>query len=604
MSTAKKPAIVFVAAHPDDTEGFAATAFLLRDKYELHVVDLTHGEKGLGVAGLLDGSTAATRTQEETEACALLGATPHFLAEIDGDAYASGGSVGLLAEILKALRPVAVFTHWPVDVHQDHVQAAATTIHALWRLDYQPEVYFFEVMLAQTSNYRPLYYVDVSSTIADKVAMLRKYACQNRDDSIVRDNLKRARIRGAEAAPPVAAAETFTTRDGCPIPGGVLDPFARLGAPSLLRRAVDGPVELPLFDEKAWMFQKGYAPLGIRADECTVKGALIPELLSVTTLSGHRLVPGRDFRVDPEWGVVGLVADAPREPVRLSYAYTELRIDSLVEKDGQRTRRYGEPNVANPIPPALADGERRVENLLVSANGEMHFPILADAADAPRTAPNAEATLPRTLAKLRAGEPVTILAWGDSVTEAAYLPEGERWQGQFVSRLREAFPKSKITLVSRGWGGRNIKSFLDDPSGGGHNFAETVLSVRPDLVVSEFVNDVGFPPDMVQELYGRVLADFRENGIEWTILTPHYIRCDWMGLKGQTDCDDDPRPYTAFVRRFARENGVGLADAALRWGHLWREGIPHETLLRNAINHPNTLGMSFYADALMDFLGL
>ena len=58
------------------------------------------------------------------------------------------------------------------------------------------------------------------------------------------------------------------------------------------------------------------------------------------------------------------------------------------------------------------------------------------------------------------------------------------------------------------------------------------------------------------------------------------------------------------VRQFARENGVGLADAALRWGHLWREGIPHETLLRNAINHPNTFGISFFADALMDFLGL
>ena len=604
MNQTAKPAIVFVAAHPDDTEGFAATAFLLRDKYDLHVVDLTHGEKGLGVAGLVDGTTGARRTREEAEACALLGATPHFLAEIDGDAYASGGSVGLLAEILRALHPVAVFTHWPVDVHQDHVQAAATTAHALWRLDYQPETYFFEVMFAQTSNYRPLYYVDVSPTIADKVAMLRKYACQNRDDCIVRDNLKRARIRGAEAAPPVAAAETFTTRDGCPIPSGVLEPFARLGAPPLLRRAVDGPVELPLFDEKAWAFRKGYTPLCARADECAVKDALVQELLSVATLSDRRLASGRDFRIDPEWGVIGLTSTAPREPVRLSYAYMVRRLDSLVEKAGKVTRRYGEPHVANPVPPALAEGERRVENILVTADGETRFPILADAADAPRTAPNAEATIPRTLAKMRSGEPVTILAWGDSVTEAAYLPEGERWQSQFVRRLREAFPKSEITLATRGWGGRNIKSFLDAPAGDEHNFAEAVLSVKPDLVVSEFVNDAGLPPDTAQELYGRVLADFRANGIEWAILTPHYVRCDWMDLKGQTDCDDDPRPYTAFVRRFARENGVGLADAALRWGHLWREGIPHETLLRNAINHPDTFGMSFYADALMDFLDL
>ena len=43
-----KESIVFIDAHPDDAEGFGATAFLLRDKFDLHVVDLTHGELGLG----------------------------------------------------------------------------------------------------------------------------------------------------------------------------------------------------------------------------------------------------------------------------------------------------------------------------------------------------------------------------------------------------------------------------------------------------------------------------------------------------------------------------------------------------------------------------
>ena len=38
-----KEAVVFVGAHPDDSEGFAATAFLLKDRYDIHVVDLTRG---------------------------------------------------------------------------------------------------------------------------------------------------------------------------------------------------------------------------------------------------------------------------------------------------------------------------------------------------------------------------------------------------------------------------------------------------------------------------------------------------------------------------------------------------------------------------------
>lgn len=77
-----KEAILFLNAHPDDTDGFAGTAYLLKDKYEIHVVDLTRGELGLGPAGLADGSTAYRRTQEETKAQAYYGAKLHFLSEV------------------------------------------------------------------------------------------------------------------------------------------------------------------------------------------------------------------------------------------------------------------------------------------------------------------------------------------------------------------------------------------------------------------------------------------------------------------------------------------------------------------------------------------
>ena len=215
-----RPSVFFVGAHPDDSEGFAATAFLLRDKYDLHVVDLTRGELGLGAKGRDDGSTGRRRTAEEEEACRFLGATPHFLSEVDGDASAGEKSVAQLAELLKAHKPVAVFTHWPVDTHPDHVQAAAVTAHAIARAGVRPERYFFEVEVWQTVNYRPLYSVDVTSTIEDKLTMLRKYACQNRDDFLAKDNRKRALMRGKECG--FAYAETFTTYDGKPIENGVL----------------------------------------------------------------------------------------------------------------------------------------------------------------------------------------------------------------------------------------------------------------------------------------------------------------------------------------------------------------------------------------------
>ena len=40
--------VIFLGAHPDDSEGYAGTAFLLAKNYEIHMVDLTRGELGLG----------------------------------------------------------------------------------------------------------------------------------------------------------------------------------------------------------------------------------------------------------------------------------------------------------------------------------------------------------------------------------------------------------------------------------------------------------------------------------------------------------------------------------------------------------------------------
>ena len=79
----------------------------------------------------------------------------------------------------------------------------------------------------------------------------------------------------------------------------------------------------------------------------------------------------------------------------------------------------------------------------------------------------------------------------------------------------------------------------------------------------------------------------RAIGAEWIILTPHYVRPDWMNLTRERDIDDDPRPYVAGVRQFAATHDVALADAALRYGRLWRQGLPHSALLLNAINPPS-----------------
>ena len=130
-------------------------------------------------------------------------------------------------------------------------------------------------------------------------------------------------------------------------------------------------------------------------------------------------------------------------------------------------------------------------------------------------------------------------------------------------------------------------SYLSEPPGSAHNYREKVLDSKPDLIISEFVNDSAMKPAQVETRYTKLLADFQAMGAEWIILTPHYVRPDWMGLTSERDIDDDPRPYVAGLREFTAKHGVALADASFRYGRLWRQGIPYNTLMVNAINHPD-----------------
>lgn len=370
---------------------------------------------------------------------------------------------------------------------------------------------------------------------------------------------------------------------------------------------------LPLFNPNAGGWVKGAQLLAVRAQETTTPFLLDPSSLVLRSVpGGPPLEKGKDYEADLSWGTVGRLPNGrlrEGQPVWISYRWSPLRLDSVVlTRDGEVELRVGEPRAAAPAPPSLASGERRLANLWIPGRveklAEEHlFPVLEDAyPEPPRPRPSvAERLVPKSLAKLRSGKRIRILAWGDSVTVGTYVPDParERWQEQFLARLKQRFPKAKIDLVTEAWGGRNTGSYLAEPAGSEHNYREKVLAAKPDLIVSEFVNDAGLNPQQVEERYGKLLADFQGIGAEWIILTPHYVRPDWMGLTRERDVDDDPRPYVKGLREFAARHNVALADASLRYGRLWRQGIPYSTLMLNSINHPDARGMKLFADALM-----
>ena len=392
------------------------------------------------------------------------------------------------------------------------------------------------------------------------------------------------------------------------IPGpAAVEAELKISRPDIVKIDHEKHNRLPVYNagtRAGW--RRGVRLRGVIAAECTVDGALDPESVVIRTGPEPRATTfqkGIDYEADLAAGTVGRLPDgkiAPDQPVYIDYRYAKQRIDSAVlTADGRIALKPGTPHVVTPEPPPLAPGETRLANVFISGRiaaltKDNLYPILETAYPELTTSPSiAETLLPRTLKKLQSGDHLKILAWGDSVTTF------KRYQTMFVGQLSERYSTAKIELVTEAWGGRNTGSYLKEPPGSEHNYQEKVLDRKPDLIVSEFVNDGGLSQAAVNERYGKLFDDFRKVGAEWIILTPHYIRPSWMGLKSQRNIDEDPRTYVKAVRRFAQKNQVAVAEGSQRYGRLWRQGIPYLTLMENNINHPNVHGHRIFADSLI-----
>lgn len=223
-SPTEKERVFVLVAHPDDTLACAGTLFLMKDRFDLHVMVLTHGERGNGEAGFRDGSTRVLRTAEEETAEAMVGATVHWGDEIDGECYPRPSTCLKVADLLKRIKPRAVIGMWPLDRHLDHAMAGACLLKALGIAGMREiiECYFMEQSY-DTRSFVPTHYVDVTDVMEQKRAYIRTYVSQNANDAMCKlemaDAYSRAQrcsswlIRGCPAN---GCAERFAQYDGKP----------------------------------------------------------------------------------------------------------------------------------------------------------------------------------------------------------------------------------------------------------------------------------------------------------------------------------------------------------------------------------------------------
>ena len=173
-----RDAVVYVAAHPDDLAGSIGTVMRLAEIYDVHVVDYTHGERGLGEARYLDGSCKKMRTAEEERICKEIGASLHWCNEIDGAAFAGREACESLATIFRAIKPRAIIVHWPLDTHKDHLMSSAAAIKAAQLAKITPEIYFQEQDI-QSRGFPVSYFVDVTKYTERRRELISIYKSQN-----------------------------------------------------------------------------------------------------------------------------------------------------------------------------------------------------------------------------------------------------------------------------------------------------------------------------------------------------------------------------------------------------------------------------------------
>jgi lysophospholipase L1-like esterase len=332
-------------------------------------------------------------------------------------------------------------------------------------------------------------------------------------------------------------------------------------------------------------------------------GCLQPDSVSVLFPDDTTATLGTDYELNAQWATIARTPTGritTDTQVRVSYTVGQMRVDAIgITSAGKVELIPGTPDKATPPMPQVTTGSLHLANVFLPHNATtlqdwQLFPIGAPFAEpTPAELAARAALIPHTLQKLKSGEPVTIVTWGDSVTVGgdASTP-AKAYANLFISTLRQRYPKSKITHINASIGGTTTEGRL--PA-----FATEVLAYTPDLVTIEFVNDMPYSEQKLRTNYDNVCSQLRGTGAEIILLTPHFTMLEFMQKAFPRGGETRPAVFT--LRSIAAEHHIGLADAAARWAHLDAEGIPYVTYLRNGINHPDDRGHELFVRELMTF---
>lgn len=192
----------------------------------------------------------------------------------------------------------------------------------------------------------------------------------------------------------------------------------------------------------------------------------------------------------------------------------------------------------------------------------------------------------KTLADLKNGSDVTIVAFGDSITSGYAVRRG--FPSFWKEMLMQKYSGARIEMINSGISG-------DTTMDGLARLDWAVLSYEPDLVTINFgINDC---------VYGFGLEEFEANLVEMIRRIRAGPASEILLLSSQPletpPYDRLVQDYYQAVERVAKETDVGFVDVYGAWMERVKAGTPLSSFIIPGLDHPNEAGYRIIAEELM-----
>jgi lysophospholipase L1-like esterase len=198
--------------------------------------------------------------------------------------------------------------------------------------------------------------------------------------------------------------------------------------------------------------------------------------------------------------------------------------------------------------------------------------------------------LPNTAKKLREGQSLKIISFGDSITAGGEASQKSlQYPERYADELRRRFPKATIEVENGATGGDTTREGLQ-------RLEVKVLTRKPDLVLVAFgMNDHnigGTPiPEFKANLKQMIDRIRSATGAETMLLSTFPPNPKWHFSSHRME------QYATATKETADEAKVTYVDVFDVWQSVLQRKDP-PSLLANHINHPNDFGHWLYLEAL------